>query len=150
MKKCLLLHGPNLNLLGTREPGLYGKLTLSDINQTLFKIGEDLNMEVESRQSNIEGELVDWIQQSNADGIIINAGAYTHTSIALRDALIAVRTPFIEVHMTNPKSRESFRHKSLLADKAVGSVAGFGWKSYKFALEGLAEVLREGKYASTN
>ncbi|MDX8394858.1 MAG: type II 3-dehydroquinate dehydratase [Mariprofundaceae bacterium] len=141
----LVLNGPNLNLLGTREPGHYGVQTLADINQSLVSLGDQLGIEVTSQQSNHEGALVEFIHQAGSDGIdgiVINPAAYTHTSIALRDALLAVRIPFIEVHLSNIHKRESFRHTSLLADAATGIIAGFGPTSYTLALNGLTDYLR--------
>jgi len=142
----LVLHGPNLNLLGTREPGHYGAATLADINQQLIELGNDLSIEINTYQSNHEGGLVDRIQQAASDpvdGIVINPAAYTHTSIALRDALLASVIPFVEVHLSNIHKREAFRHKSLLADAAIGVVAGFGATSYLLALRGINEHLRQ-------
>lgn len=144
--RILVIHGPNLNLLGTREPGHYGIQTLADINQQLIELGDILGLEVSSFQSNHEGELVDQIQSAASeamDGIIINPAAYTHTSIALRDAMLATGIPFIEVHLSNIHSREEFRHHSMLADAATGIVAGFGGTSYALALRGLNEHLRQ-------
>lgn len=143
--RILVIHGPNLNLLGTREPGHYGTQTLADINQQLIELGDNLGLKISSFQSNHEGELVDQIQSAAAnhtDGIIINPAAYTHTSIALRDAMLASKIPFIEVHLSNIHSREEFRHHSMLADAATGIVAGFGAASYTLALRGLNEHLR--------
>jgi len=143
--RILALHGPNLNLLGTREPGHYGTVTLADINQQLIELGDTLALEVTSYQSNHEGALVDRIQQAGSDhidGIIINPAAYTHTSIALRDALLATGIPFIEVHLSNIHRREEFRHRSMLVDAATGVIAGFGGASYSLALRGLNDHLR--------
>ncbi len=143
--RILVLHGPNLNLLGTREPGHYGVQTLADINQALISLADTLGAELTTHQSNHEGELVDHIQKAgngNIDAIIINPAAYTHTSIALRDALLATRIPFVEVHLSNIHKREEFRHRSLLVDAAVGMVAGFGPSSYTMALRGIVEHLR--------
>ena len=137
--RVLLLNGPNLNLLGLREPGLYGASTLAAIEADLSRQARDLGVELECFQSNHEGALVDRIHQARAgvDGILINAGAYTHSSIALRDALLAVAIPFVELHLSNVHARESFRHRSLLADKAIGVICGFGPASYGLALQGL-------------
>ncbi len=135
-----VVNGPNLNLLGRREPGIYGGITLEDICLGLADIAKELNVEIEFYQSNIEGDLVTTIQKSNEkaiDGILINPGAYTHTSIAIRDALLAVRVPFVEVHISNTFSRESFRHQSYLSDVAAGVVVGFGPQGYELALLGL-------------
>jgi len=144
--RILALHGPNLNLLGTREPGHYGTITLADINQQLIELGDTLAVEITTYQSNHEGELVDRIQQAGSDhidGIVINPAAYTHTSIALRDALLATGIPFIEVHLSNIHRREEFRHRSMLVDAATGVVAGFGATSYLLALRGLNDHLRQ-------
>jgi len=143
--RVLILHGPNLNLLGTREPGHYGTTTLADINQQLIDLGDTLGLEITTFQSNHEGGLIDRIHQAlsdHIDGIVINPAAYTHTSIALRDALLATAIPFIEVHLSNVHRRESFRHRSMLVDAATGVVAGFGAKSYVLALRGLNDHLR--------
>jgi len=139
-----VLHGPNLNLLGLREPEHYGRTTLAEIDARLQRLAGDLGAKVECAQSNHEGELVELIQKARdwADGIVINPAAYTHTSIALRDALLAVGLPFVEVHLSNVHRREPFRHRSLLADVAVGVVAGFGAMSYELALRGLIQWLR--------
>ena len=141
----LVIHGPNLNLLGTREPDHYGSQTLADINQQLESLAEELDLQINCFQSNHEGQLVDQIQQAAAngvDGIVINPAAYTHTSIALRDAMLAAAIPFVEVHLSNTQSREEFRHRSMLADAATGIVAGFGGTSYQLALRGLTDYLR--------
>ncbi|MCP9915381.1 type II 3-dehydroquinate dehydratase [Cyanobium sp. ATX 6F1] len=142
--QLLLLHGPNLNLLGTREPHLYGHQSLSQLDDDLRQRARDLGAELESFQSNHEGELVDRIHRARgaSDGIVINAGAYTHTSIALRDALLGVAIPFVEVHLSNTHAREPFRHHSTLADRAIGVIAGFGPLSYRLGLEGLVAHLR--------
>ncbi|NWF35819.1 type II 3-dehydroquinate dehydratase [Mariprofundus sp. KV] len=146
--RILVLHGPNLNLLGTREPGHYGHVTLADINQSLIDLGDSLGVEISTFQSNHEGELVDRIHQAasdHIDGIVINPAAYTHTSIALRDAMLAINIPFIEVHLSNIHRREEFRHHSMLAAAATGIVAGFGAASYQLALRGLQDHLRQIK-----
>ncbi|PCI45589.1 MAG: type II 3-dehydroquinate dehydratase [Proteobacteria bacterium] len=143
--KILVLHGPNLNLLGTREPETYGSQTLADINAELVNLGESLGATLSTYQSNHEGELVDRLHLAGADaldGIIINPAAYTHTSVALRDALLAINLPFIEVHLSNVHQRESFRHQSFLSDIANGIVAGFGNTSYTLALRGLVTQLQ--------
>ena len=133
--KLLVINGPNLNMLGQRESGHYGSLTLAEINGKLVEKSAG-KADLEFFQSNHEGEIVDKIHRSGSfKGIIINAGAYTHTSIAIRDALLAVKIPFIEVHLSNVYSRESFRHTSFLSDIAKGVIAGFGWMSYSLALE---------------
>ena len=138
------LHGPNLNLLGRREPEVYGRHTLDDVNAALAAEADGVGAEVECYQSNHEGELVDFIQQAAArvDGFVVNAGAYTHTSIALRDALAAVARPYVEVHISNVFARERFRHRSYLAGNAVGVISGFGVNSYRLGLRALAEHLR--------
>ena len=145
--QLLVLHGPNLNLLGQREPGLYGSSTLAEINGSLAQQAAQLGVELTSFQSNHEGALVDRIQQASADavaGILINAAAYTHTSVAIRDALLAMAIPFVELHLSNTHAREVFRHRSLLADKALGVICGFGPASYSLALQGLVQHLRQG------
>jgi len=141
--KILVLHGPNLNLLGQREPGVYGSLTLADIEAALEQLAPELDAKLEFFQSNSEGALVDRIQSAlgKVDGIVINPAAYTHTSIAIRDALLAVKIPFVEVHLSNIHSREDFRRRSYLSDAAVGVVAGFGPESYCLGLRGLAARL---------
>jgi 3-dehydroquinate dehydratase-2 len=142
--RLLLLNGPNLNLLGQREPGLYGAQTLEAIEAQLRRQADGLGVALDCFQSNHEGALVDRIQaaRGQADGILINAGAFTHTSIALRDALLGVAIPFVELHLSNVHARESFRHHSHLADKAVGVICGFGPLSYDLALQGLVVHLR--------
>lgn len=137
MAKILVLHGPNLNLLGTREPEVYGRTTLADIDADLVAIAQASGHELASMQSNSEAELIDRVQGAATDGtvfIVINPGALTHTSIALRDAFAAVAIPFIEVHLSNVHAREPFRRLSYLADLAVGVIAGFGADSYRFAM----------------
>ncbi|MEB3172990.1 MAG: type II 3-dehydroquinate dehydratase [Cyanobacteriota bacterium] len=143
--RILLLNGPNLNLLGSREPGLYGAQTLAEIEAGLQQQAAALGVELETFQSNHEGALVERIHQGagQIDGILINAGALTHTSIALRDALLGVAIPFVELHLSNVHAREPFRAHSYLADKAVGVISGFGSSSYRLALEGLVERLRQ-------
>ncbi len=138
-----IIHGPNLNMLSKREPSLYGSLTLDEINNLILKKAHSLNVSVDFFQSNVEGDIVSKIQNlyGESDGIIINAAAYTHTSIAIRDALLAVNIPFVEVHLSNVYKRESFRHFSYLSDVAVGVIAGFGFKSYELALEALVNYL---------
>lgn len=140
----LLINGPNLNMLGTREPEKYGSTTLKDIETNLITLAKALNCNVDCFQSNHEGELIDKIQSSknNYDGIIINAGGYTHTSVALRDAIASVSIPTVEVHMTNIHAREEFRHTSLLSAVCIAQVIGFKENSYKYALEGLIEYLK--------
>ncbi len=140
----LVLQGPNLNLLGLREPGIYGQETLEAIQAGLDRLAGELGVRLVHHQSNSEGELVDRIHQAMGacDGIVFNPGAYTHTSIALRDALAATRIPFVEIHLSNVHAREPFRHRSMLADLAVGVVAGFGAFGYSLALRGLVDRLR--------
>jgi 3-dehydroquinate dehydratase-2 len=143
------VHGPNLNLLGRREPEVYGRATLADVDAALAALAAELGAEVESRQSNHEGELVSFVQEAaeRVDGFVVNAGAYTHTSIALRDALAGVARPYVEVHISNVFAREPFRHHSCLADRAVGVVCGFGVDSYLLGLRGLVEHLRRNRSA---
>ena len=135
--KILVLNGPNLNLLGTREPSIYGATTLQEIEDRLRQEGFNLGVEIDFRQSNHEGELVTWIQEARGriDTIILNAGAYTHTSVALRDAISACGIPTIEVHLSNIHAREEFRHRSLIAPVCVGQISGFGMNSYRLALK---------------
>ena len=137
MKKVLIINGPNLNLLGTREPEIYGKTTLKDIETELKNKAEKLNVEIECFQSNHEGEIVDKIcgAKGKFDAVIINPAAYTHTSVAIRDAFAAVDIPAIEVHISNVYSREEFRHNSLIAPAVVGQIAGLGIQGYLLALE---------------
>lgn len=140
--KILFLNGPNLNLLGTREPEVYGRTTLKDIEAKVRDRASKLGVEIEFRQSNIEGELVAWIQQSKGiyNVIVLNAAAYTHTSIALRDAISAVGVPTVEIHLSNVHAREEFRHKSLIAPVCKGVIAGFGAESYVLGLEAAVTV----------
>jgi 3-dehydroquinate dehydratase-2 len=140
MKNILILHGPNLNLLGLREPDVYGDYTLEAINEELISCGRDLEMHVRCFQSNSEGELIDALHEARewAVGVVFNPGAYTHTSIALRDAISAIDIPVIEVHLTNVYAREKFRQKSLLAPVCLGTITGFGWRSYLLGLQALA------------
>lgn len=143
MKKILLINGANLNMLGIREPEKYGNKTLKDIENNLIAKGKELGVEVDTYQSNIEGEIVEKIQQAlgNYDGILINAGGYTHTSVVIRDAIAATQIPTIEAHMTNIHAREEFRHTSLLSGVCKAIVAGFGENSYILALEGLIKLI---------
>ena len=138
----LFLNGPNLNLLGTREPEVYGRLTLTDIEAKVRERAAQLKIEVDFRQSNQEGELVNWIQEAKGkfEIIVINAAAYTHTSVALRDAISAVGVPAIEIHLSNIHAREEFRHKSLIAPVCCGQICGFGVKSYILGLEAAVHV----------
>ena len=144
-----VLHGPNLNLLGSREPDIYGAATLADIDAKLAEEARGLGVDVECFQSNVEGVLVDRIQHSagTVDGFLINAAAYTHTSVAIRDALVAAARPFVEVHLSNLQAREPFRHESLLAPKAIGAIMGFGLESYILGLRGLVSHLRHAQSA---
>lgn len=143
--KILVLHGPNLNLLGQREPEIYGSLTLEEINNRLVELGHLLGVEVTCRQSNSEGTLIDLLQEARlwASGVVFNPGGYTHTSVALRDAIAAIGIPVIEVHLSNVYAREEFRHRSLLSAVCKGKIVGFGWQSYALGLRGLVEMLQE-------
>ena len=143
----LLINGPNLNLLGTREPEIYGIKTLNDIEEDLIKVAKEKSINLECFQSNNEGEIVDKIQSSvsSIHGILINAGALTHTSISIRDALIGSKIPFVELHISNIFSREEFRKESFLTDKAIGIISGFGITSYFLALDGIIEFLSSNK-----
>jgi len=145
--KILFLNGPNLNLLGQREPGVYGRTTLPEIEGRVRQRARELGAEVEFRQSNLEGELVTWVQQAKQDFnvIVLNAAAYTHTSVALRDAISAVSLPTIEIHLSNVYSREEFRHKSLIAPVCRGQISGFGAYSYVLALEAAVNVIETAK-----
>ncbi len=138
-KKLLLLHGPNLNLLGTREPEVYGKLTLEDINARVIAHAERRGVELRAEQSNHEGALIDILHVARnwADGVVFNPGAYTHTSVALRDAISAIHLPVVEVHLSNIHAREPFRHTSLLAPVCLGQLCGFGWRGYLLAVDAL-------------
>lgn len=143
--KVLVINGPNLNLLGRREPEVYGSATLADVEAKLTELGDELGLELTFRQSNKEGELVDYIQATlddGTDGLLINPGAYGHTSIAMRDALLAVGKPFVEVHVSNVYAREPFRKQSMLSDIAAGVIAGFGTYSYELGLKGLKAALK--------
>ncbi|MEX0270211.1 type II 3-dehydroquinate dehydratase [Leptolyngbyaceae cyanobacterium UHCC 1019] len=144
MTSVLLLNGPNLNLLGKREPGVYGSITLDEINALLKHEASLLNVKVYCQQSNHEGVLVDAIHATvdTHQGLLINAGAYTHTSIALRDAIAAVKIPTVEVHLSNIYSRETFRHHSYIAPIAIGQISGFGAESYRLGLHALVHYLR--------
>ncbi len=141
----LVLHGPNLNLLGQREPGIYGSVTLAQINRLLEEEGQKLEAKVSTLQSNHEGILVDAIHAAGREhqGILINAGAYTHTSVALRDAIAAVKIPTVEVHLSNIYQREAFRHHSFIAPVAIGQISGFGAQSYLLGLQALVNCLRQ-------
>lgn len=144
--KILVINGPNLNMLGKREPEIYGNTTLEDIENELKKLAQDLGLEIECLQSNYEGDLITWIQKSrenNIDGIILNAGAYTHTSIAIHDAIKSVNTPVIEVHLSNIYAREEFRHFSYISSVAKGQISGFGIDSYLLALRAIYNILEK-------
>ena len=138
-RKLLLLHGPNLNLLGTREPGIYGSMTLERINAIATTHVAAYEVELQAHQSNHEGGLIDLLHalRTTVNGVVFNPGAFTHTSVALRDAISAVQLPVIEVHLSNVHAREEFRHKSLLAPVCVGQIAGFGWRSYLLGLDAM-------------
>lgn len=141
----LVLHGPNLNLLGVREPQVYGRLTLPDVQARLETVAAELGVRLSHHQDNSEGGLIDRIHAAmgQCDGVVFNPGGYTHTSVALRDALSGTGLPFVEVHLSNVHAREPFRHKSLLAPVAIGQVAGFGVESYTLGLRGLVDWLRQ-------
>ena len=148
-KPIYVLNGPNLNLLGSREPEIYGRSTLADIEAACAKRAAGLNRSIVFRQSNIEGELVNWLHEAKdkASAVVLNAGAYTHTSIALHDAIKAIGTPVIETHLSNPATREEFRHVSLVGQAAKGVIAGFGATSYLLAIEAAALLANEGQNA---
>ncbi len=142
--KILILHGPNLNLLGTREPEVYGSMTLDDINEKMIELGKELGAEIKCLQSNHEGALIDALHDARAwaNGVVFNPGGYTHTSVALRDAISAIQIPVIEVHLSNVYAREEFRHKSLVSAVCKGKVSGFGWRSYELGLRGLVDIIK--------
>lgn len=142
-RKVLVLNGPNLNMLGKREPAIYGPNSLDDLRIACEADGTRLGLEIDFRQTNLEGTLIDWCQEAREahDGIVINAAALTHTSVALMDALLASETPVVEVHLSNIHARESFRHHSYISPIAVGVIVGFGPLGYRLALEAMAEVL---------
>jgi len=142
-KRILVIHGPNLNMLGQREPEIYGNQSLDEINDQLLKLGAKLNLVLEIFQSNHEGEIVGRIQQAidTCEGILINPAAYTHTSIAIRDSLSLLDIPVVEIHLSNIYKREPFRHKSLIADIAAARISGFGARGYLLALQGLATLI---------
>ncbi len=142
--KILILHGPNLNLLGTREPEVYGSMTMDDINNKMIALGKELGADVTCLQSNHEGVLIDALHDARtwAAGVVFNPGGYTHTSIALRDAISAIQIPVVEVHLSNVYAREEFRHTSLVSAVCKGRVTGFGWRSYELGLRGLVDIIR--------
>lgn len=144
MKKVLIIHGPNLNFLGIREKGIYGEMSFEDLNEFLRKKGKDMGFDIEIFQSNSEGTLIDCLQEAyfnKIDGIIINPGAYTHYSYALRDAIASISIPTVEVHLSNIHTREEFRHKSVTAPACIGQIAGFGIYSYVLGMYGLREQI---------
>ena len=145
--KLLLINGPNLNTLGRRQPEIYGSTTLQQIEERVRARAGELGVEIEAFQSNVEGDIIDFLQRraGEAAGAIINPGAFTHYSLALRDAFEATGLPFVEVHISNIHAREEFRHHSVLADLAIGQVSGLGWRGYLAALEALVEILKERK-----
>lgn len=147
--KILVINGANLNMLGIREPDKYGSMTLKDIEKELYSYSFELGIDIETFQSNHEGELIEKIHdaKNNCEGIIINAGAYTHTSIAIRDAISAIEIPVIEVHITNIYKREQFRHHSYLASVCIGQISGFGINSYKLGLKAMIDYLSDNKKA---
>ena len=142
--KILILHGPNLNLLGTREPDVYGLMTLDDINNELIELGKELGAEIKCLQSNHEGALIDALHDARtwADGVVFNPGGYTHTSVALRDAISAIQIPVVEVHLSNVYAREEFRHTSMISAVCKGKISGFGWRSYLLGLRALVDILK--------
>ncbi|MEZ4287509.1 MAG: type II 3-dehydroquinate dehydratase [Polyangiales bacterium] len=146
MHRILVLHGPNLNLLGSREPDIYGATTLSSIEASLQTLGQTLSVSVQSRQSNIEGELIGWLHDAvdHFDGVVINPGGLTHTSVSLRDAIAAINVPTVEVHLSNTHAREAFRHTSLTSPVCIGSIVGFGANSYALGLRAIVDYLNTG------
>jgi 3-dehydroquinate dehydratase-2 len=143
--KILVLHGPNLNLLGTREPEIYGSMLLADINTKLIELGKETGAELKCIQSNHEGALIDALQDARtwADGVVFNPGGYTHSSIALRDAVIACGIPVVEAHLSNVYAREEFRQASMISPVCIGKIVGFGWRSYELGLKALMDVIRD-------
>lgn len=142
--KILILHGPNLNLLGTREPEVYGSMTLDAINNKMLDLGKELGVDLKCVQSNHEGVLIDALQDARtwANGVVFNPGGYTHTSIPLRDAISAIQIPVIEVHLSNVYAREEFRHTSMISAVCKGKISGFGWLSYELGLRGLVDIIK--------
>jgi 3-dehydroquinate dehydratase-2 len=149
MHRVLVVHGPNLNAQGSREPDVYGRVPLDEIQRSLESLGRELGCEVESFQSNHEGALIDALYEARTrvSGVLLNAGALTHTSLALRDAVVATGLPVIEVHLSNPHARESFRHSSVLSGASTGVIQGFGPDSYLLALRAMADLLNRGRQA---
>ena len=145
MSAILVLHGPNLNLLREREPEVYGRLTLEELDRRLLEAGKELGLEVRSYQSNSEGALIDALHEARlwASGVVFNPGGYTHTSVALRDAVAAIGIPVVEVHLSNVYGREEFRHQSLISPVCVGKISGFGWRSYLLGLQALAGIIQD-------
>lgn len=143
MAAILVLHGPNLNLIGQRETDIYGRMTLSEIDQELKNSGAEMGLEVSTLQANGEGALIDALHEARgwASGVIFNPGGYTHTSVALRDAVAAIELPVIEVHLSNVYAREEFRHRSLISPVCAGKITGFGWRSYMLGLQALAWII---------
>ncbi|MCL4529360.1 MAG: type II 3-dehydroquinate dehydratase [Chloroflexi bacterium] len=143
--KILILHGPNLNLLGTREPEVYGAMTMDQINAKIIELGKELGAEVKCQQSNHEGALIDALHDARtwADGVVFNPGGYTHTSVALRDAISSIQIPVIEVHLSNVYAREEFRYQSMISAVCKGKIVGLGWRSYALALRALIEMIHE-------
>src|ERR1041384_6905274 len=143
--KILVLHGPNLNLLGTREPEIYGSLTIGDINTKLIESGKELGADLKCFQSNHEGDLIGALHEGKlwADGVVFNPGAYTHTSIALRDAISAIGLPVVEIHLSNVYAREEFRHTSMISAVCKGKIVGFGWRSYTLGMRALVDMLED-------
>jgi len=145
MSAILILHGPNLNLLGLREPDIYGSQTLEEINRRSVEFGQNLGLEVRFLQSNHEGILIDALHDARnwAAGVVFNPGGYTHTSVALRDAISAIAIPVVEVHLSNVYAREEFRHKSLISPVCKGKISGFGWRSYLLGVQALLDIIHE-------
>jgi len=144
MPAILILHGPNLNLLGERETGIYGEVTLEEIDRRLRQAGEEMGLQVRSFQSNSEGALIDALHEARswAVGVVFNPAGYTHTSVALRDAVAAIHLPVVEVHLSNVYAREAFRHESLIAPVCAGKITGFGWRSYLLGLYAVAGIIQ--------